>query len=586
MAEGARQASDTAVPDGIAASLAAHFGDSAGLVSLPRAAAYRLWPAEDVYGWRVSLPTDYTGRCRDLWILVSANAQEEPPRIFVQPSAFMVWPHVECDGRLCLWPPGATPVGLGIDELVARALQRVGSIWALVVQDSDPAEREREFAEEWLSYWVQAPERTRVSQSHGLLLSTAPTVPTLLHQRLLRSERPADASVLIFAALPSELDAWQAALQRRAHAPCPPATLFLPLPSPPRGAPRDLDALRELARHAGVTAEALLQDLLDRPDPAPFWVLVGVGTGSALSMSGLEVVPMLPSHQSDMRRRRREWARHQASRWRVRVLHTERADRAWIHGRGFDLDAERLAWVMVTVVGCGSLGSLVAQALAHAGVGRLVLIDPDSLEAANLGRHVLPATELGRNKATRLAHWLGTQLPHLTVEGIPARVQDPHCVTALRAADLVVCTAADWTAERHLLTSLTRQQLQRLELTWAEPHAVVGHAVSTDRDGSSIRPLFDSTGRCLHRMTDWAMPIHRLPGCAASHQPGTFNRLQRIAGVAVELAIDTLIQATPLREHRIWVGDRRTVAKLGGVWRADTPLEGDVRERTIARPLP
>ena len=47
-----------------------------------------------------------------------------------------------------------------------------------------------------------------------------------------------------------------------------------------------------------------------------------------------------------------------------------------------------LSQLCVAVVGLGGTGSVVAQQLAHLGVGRFVLIDPDKVEATNLNRLV------------------------------------------------------------------------------------------------------------------------------------------------------------------------------------------------------
>ena len=41
------------------------------------------------------------------------------------------------------------------------------------------------------------------------------------------------------------------------------------------------------------------------------------------------------------------------------------------------------------VLGCGALGSVIADMLARAGVGHLVIVDRDILELSNLQRQVL-----------------------------------------------------------------------------------------------------------------------------------------------------------------------------------------------------
>uniref|UniRef100_UPI00358EDBE4 adenylyltransferase and sulfurtransferase MOCS3 isoform X3 n=1 Tax=Myxine glutinosa TaxID=7769 RepID=UPI00358EDBE4 len=65
----------------------------------------------------------------------------------------------------------------------------------------------------------------------------------------------------------------------------------------------------------------------------------------------------------------------------------------------------RLANTAVLVVGCGGLGSPLAQYVAAAGIGRLGLVDHDAVEVNNLHRQVLHSERrLGWSKARSAAH--------------------------------------------------------------------------------------------------------------------------------------------------------------------------------------
>ncbi len=67
-------------------------------------------------------------------------------------------------------------------------------------------------------------------------------------------------------------------------------------------------------------------------------------------------------------------------------------------------DQRRIADATIVVAGAGALGNEVVKNLALAGVGRIVLCDPDTVELANLSRTVLfRATDIGRAKARTLA---------------------------------------------------------------------------------------------------------------------------------------------------------------------------------------
>ena len=94
---------------------------------------------------------------------------------------------------------------------------------------------------------------------------------------------------------------------------------------------------------------------------------------------------------------------------------------------------EALAGRHVSIVGCGSFGSALADMLVRAGVGKLTLIDPEVLSVENLGRHVLTSRDLGNAKVHALAERLREVSPDLEVE---AR-QEKFC----DAGGLLICCA-------------------------------------------------------------------------------------------------------------------------------------------------
>ncbi len=95
-----------------------------------------------------------------------------------------------------------------------------------------------------------------------------------------------------------------------------------------------------------------------------------------------------------------------------------------------------LATRKVGVVGLGSGGSFVAQALAMSGVGSFVLIDDDVLESSNLVRHVADARDVGRHKAEVMADLIHHRNPQAAVEARIGRIE-AH-VNALDGLDLLV----------------------------------------------------------------------------------------------------------------------------------------------------
>ncbi|MGC0333438.1 molybdopterin/thiamine biosynthesis adenylyltransferase [Streptomyces sp. SAI-170] len=102
-------------------------------------------------------------------------------------------------------------------------------------------------------------------------------------------------------------------------------------------------------------------------------------------------------------------------------------------------DQQRLAGATVVLAGAGALGNAVAQSLALAGLGRLVVTDPDTVEVGNLSRTPLfRAADVGRPKARVLAEALAGLAPDTVVDAREAPHVSGVGLAELREADLVV----------------------------------------------------------------------------------------------------------------------------------------------------
>jgi len=97
-----------------------------------------------------------------------------------------------------------------------------------------------------------------------------------------------------------------------------------------------------------------------------------------------------------------------------------------------------LADSSAVVIGVGGLGCAAADVLAREGIGRLVLIDPDSVDVSNLHRQCLYGDQdLGRPKVEVAAERLRAVAPALRVEAVPVRFDATH-QALLHAADVVI----------------------------------------------------------------------------------------------------------------------------------------------------
>ncbi len=102
-------------------------------------------------------------------------------------------------------------------------------------------------------------------------------------------------------------------------------------------------------------------------------------------------------------------------------------------------DQARLRQACVLVVGAGALGNEVLKNLALVGVGHLIVVDMDVVEAANLTRSVLfRARDRGRPKAEVAAEAIRELNPDLNVTAVPGNVLTSVGLGVFRDADVVI----------------------------------------------------------------------------------------------------------------------------------------------------
>jgi adenylyltransferase/sulfurtransferase len=111
----------------------------------------------------------------------------------------------------------------------------------------------------------------------------------------------------------------------------------------------------------------------------------------------------------------------------------------------------KLKAARVLIVGAGGLGSPLGLYLAAAGVGRIGIVDADTLELSNLQRQIAHTTAgLGQKKVDSAARAMRALNPEITVETYDARL-DAGNVHALLAGYDVICDGTDNFETRFLL---------------------------------------------------------------------------------------------------------------------------------------
>ena len=106
----------------------------------------------------------------------------------------------------------------------------------------------------------------------------------------------------------------------------------------------------------------------------------------------------------------------------------------------------------VSVCGLGGLGSNIAISLARAGIGRLVLVDFDRVDIANLHRQQYKTTQIGRYKTEALVENIREIAPYIELEQCVVRIDEGNVEKLLQEAD-IICEALDDAAAKAMLVN-------------------------------------------------------------------------------------------------------------------------------------
>jgi molybdopterin/thiamine biosynthesis adenylyltransferase len=138
----------------------------------------------------------------------------------------------------------------------------------------------------------------------------------------------------------------------------------------------------------------------------------------------------------------------------------------------------------IALVGCGALGSIVAESLIRGGVSNLLIIDDDSLTAGNLVRHTLSGEDIGKLKAESLIKKLISIAPFSSISAYTKRfpTNKQEVQSLLEDRNIVIdCTADDeaiaalalgwWSIGKYFISAFVGYEAKRIYLFCHHGHS-------------------------------------------------------------------------------------------------------------------
>ena len=211
----------------------------------------------------------------------------------------------------------------------------------------------------------------------------------------------------------------------------------------------------------------------------------------------------------------------------------ERADPDWLFGRYQEFNLKSYEKSKIALIGAGSLGSHILHILAHSGIGEIHLIDSDIFMPANIGRHMLGVTSLGKAKAIQLSTLIGRDIPSCEIIPLYESVQSWLKRTDISKFDLIVDVTGERTV-REVLAAKRIVQHVPLITAWMEPYITAAHvAIFHDQISWHVDGL--NLWHEAHAFTGWPEDyLLSEPGCSSRFSPYTTDQLSFAAGITAE----------------------------------------------------
>jgi molybdopterin/thiamine biosynthesis adenylyltransferase len=212
-----------------------------------------------------------------------------------------------------------------------------------------------------------------------------------------------------------------------------------------------------------------------------------------------------------------------------------------------------LAEARVLLVGLGSIGSAVAEALASAGVRHLTLVDPDRLQNHNFARHRAHPRHLGRFKVDAMRERLQRRDPRLDVEALRLDVihEADQIRPLLSSIDIAVVTV-DGVEPRRVANHLIRKARKPAVFACVLEDGAFGEVVRVDPTRTGCLQCARAALREEEKI-DPEPALDRGYGTGTRHLPMTAvpTDLSLVGDLAAKVTLATLLEPLGFRDQRL-----------------------------------
>lgn len=143
----------------------------------------------------------------------------------------------------------------------------------------------------------------------------------------------------------------------------------------------------------------------------------------------------------------------------------------------------------VSILGCGSLGGYLAQALTELGVNDIKLVDDENLRKENIARHICGIDFVDMNKTEAIKRKLTSHYIGLKIETYSNNIYSliTNNIEELSDRDIQFVAVGDMALESYIIDKYNKGELKgKIVIVWVEPYAIGGHAIILNKPQDNI----------------------------------------------------------------------------------------------------
>lgn len=195
-------------------------------------------------------------------------------------------------------------------------------------------------------------------------------------------------------------------------------------------------------------------------------------------------------------------------------------------------DGSEPVWKKVGIIGCGSLGSFLADALKTSGTEKFVLVDNENLEYENIARHACGHFLVGYNKAVAVGVRLQKWNPNIVYDPYSENAHDfvEDHQDVINECDVLFVAVAAVPVEHHIDRLIIENKITiPVVFIWVEPYSLGGHAILVKEPQDLYRDVFDKDtlqykNSIVQNGSDY---LKREAGCQSTYMPYSGFLLQQ-----------------------------------------------------------